>query len=256
MVRGLETFRTYFKSFADNYVIIGGTACNELVENKDLKPRATKDIDTILIIEALTDDFVRRFWEFVKEGKYELWQTASGETQFYRFVKPQTDNFPLQIELFSRVPDMIKVPEGAHLTPVPVGEELSSFSAILLNDDYYHYAVSHTVLLNDLNFVDRDAVILLKAIAYINNSTRKAEGEQVRSDEITKHKNDIFRIVSTFTATDRYEIPETLKDDLRTFLGMVEKDGLGTADLSKELGLETEISFEVFANQLKQTFGL
>ena len=185
-----------------------------------------------------------------------MWQTASGETQFYRFIKPQADNFPLQIELFSRVPDMIQIPEGAHLTPVPVGEELSSFSAILLNDDYYHYAVSHTVVLNDLNFVDRDAVILLKAVAYINNSKRKAEGEQVRSDDITKHKNDIFRIVSTFTENDRYEIPETLKNDLRTFLEMVEKDGLGTVALSKELGLGMEISFEVFANQLRKTFGL
>ena len=256
MVRGLETFRIFFKDFAGNYVIIGGTACNELVENNDLKPRATKDIDAILIIEALSDDFVRRFWEFIREGKYELWQTASGETQFYRFIKPQMDNFPLQIELFSRVPDMIQVPEGAHLTPVPVGEELSSFSAILLNDDYYRYAVSHTVVLNDLNFVDKDAVILLKAVAYINNSKRKAEGEQVRSDDITKHKNDIFRIVSTFTENDRYDIPETLKNDLRTFLEMVEKDGLGTVALSKELGLGMEISFEVFVNQLRETFGL
>jgi hypothetical protein len=256
MVRGLETFRIFFKDFADNYVIIGGTACNELVENNDLNPRATKDIDAILIIEALSDDFVRRFWEFIREGKYELWQTVSGETQFYRFIKPQMDNFPLQIELFSRVPDMIQVPEGAHLTPVPVGEDLSSFSAILLNDDYYHYAVSHTIVLNDLNFVDRDAVILLKAVAYINNSKRKAEGQQVRSDDITKHKNDIFRIVSTFTENDRYEIPKTLKNDLMTFLEMVEKDGLGTVALSKELGLGTEISFEIFANQLRKTFGL
>jgi len=72
----------------------------------------------------------------------------------------------LQIELFSRVPDMIKVPEGAHLTPIPVGEELSSLSAILLNDDYYHYATSHTVILDNLNFVNKNAIVVLKAIAY------------------------------------------------------------------------------------------
>lgn len=256
MVRGLEIFRTFFKDFKDNYVIIGGTACNELVEDRDLRPRATKDIDAILIVEALNGDFVNRFWEFIKEGKYDPWQTSSGKTQFYRFTKPQTDNFPKQIELFSRVPDMIEVPAGSHLTPVPVGEELSSFSAILLNDDYYHYAVSHTVVLNDLNFVDRDAVILLKSVAYINNSERKANGEQVRTEDIIKHKNDIFRIVSTFAEDDRYEIPEVLKKDLRKFLKMVENDGLGTASLSRELGLETEISLEVFANQLITTFEL
>ena len=256
MVRGLDTFREYFKDYADNYVIIGGTACSELIEDEGLKPRATKDIDAILIVEALSDEFVKRFWEFIKKGEYKLWQTISEKTQFYRFIKPELDNFPLQIELFSRVPDMIKVPEGAHLTPIPVGEELSSLSAILLNDDYYHYATSHTVILDNLNFVNKNAIVVLKAIAYINNSNRKAKGGQVRSEDITKHKNDIFRIVSTFTESDRYEIPESIKNDMRTFLSMVEKDGLGTVGLSKELGLGTEITFEMFANQLKNTFGL
>jgi len=256
MVRGLDTFREYFRDYTDNYIIIGGTACNELIEDVGLKPRTTKDIDAILIVEALSDEFVTRFWKFIREGKYELWETMSGKTQFYRFIKPQTDGFPLQIELFSRVADRIKVPEGSHLTPIPVGEELSSLSAILLDDDYYRYATSHTVVLDDLRFVDRDAVIVLKAIAYINNSKRKANGEQVRSEDISKHKNDIFRIVSTFTENDKYEIPETIKSDLITFLAMVEKDGLGTSGLSKELGLGTEITFEIFTDRLRNTFGL
>ena len=256
MVRGLDTFRRYFKDYTGNYIIIGGTACSELIEDEGLRPRATKDIDTILIVEALTDEFVKRFWEFIKEGNYELWQTLSGKTQFYRFIKPKQDGFPLQIELFSRVPDLIKVPDGAHLTPIPVGEELSSLSAILLDDDYYHYATSHTVILDDLHFVDRDAIVILKAIAYINNSNRKTKGEQVRSEDISKHKNDIFRIVSMFLADDKFEAPETIKNDLRTFLEMVEKEGLGTAGLSKELGLEKEITFEEFATRLKNTFSL
>lgn len=256
MVKGLDTFREYFRDYTDNYIIIGGTACNELIEDVGLKPRTTKDIDAILIVEAFSDAFVTRFWKFIREGKYELWETLSGKTQFYRFIKPQTDGFPLQIELFSKVPDMIKVPEGSHLTPIPVGEGLSILSAILLDDDYYHYAASHTVVLDDLRFVDRDAVIVLKAIAYINNSKRKASGEQVSSEDISKHKNDIFRIVSTLTENDKYEIPDTIKNDLRTFLAMVEKDGLGTSGLSKELGLGTEITFEIFADRLRNTFGL
>lgn len=256
MVRGIDIFRQYFRDYTDNYVIIGGTACDELIAERGLKPRATKDIDTILIIEALSDDFVRRFWEFVKEGKYELWQIMSEKTQFYRFIKPQMVNFPLQVELFSRQSDMIQVPDGAHLTPIPVGGDLSNLSAILLDDDYYHYATSHTVVLDDLHFIDRDAVILLKAIAYISNSNRKARGESVRSEEITKHKNDIFRIISTFTGEERYNVPEEIKKDLRTFLAMMEKDGLDTAALSRELGLAIEITFELFIEQIKNIFEL
>lgn len=256
MVRGLNTFRVYFKDYADNYIIIGGTACSELIEEDGLIPRATKDIDAILIVEALSDEFAKRFWEFIKDGKYELWQTISKKTQFYRFIKPKTENFPQQIELFSRVPDLIKAPKNAYLTPIPVGEELSSLSAILLDDDYYHYAISHTIILDDLHFIDKDAIVVLKAIAYINNSNRKAKGEQVRSEDITKHKNDVYRIVSTFAGGVKLEIPETIKNDLRIFLEMVEKEGLGTIGLSKELGLDKEITLEEFSTQLKALFGL
>lgn len=61
MVIGLEKFREYFTNFPGSYVIIGGTACDIVIGAAGLKPRATKDIDIILIIEALTPDFVRHF---------------------------------------------------------------------------------------------------------------------------------------------------------------------------------------------------
>lgn len=30
MVRGIDTFKEFFKGFEDNYVIIGGTACESM----------------------------------------------------------------------------------------------------------------------------------------------------------------------------------------------------------------------------------
>ena len=89
-----------------------------------------------------------------------------------------------------------------------------------------------------------------------DNSVRKTNGEQVRSEDISKHKNDVFRIATTFTDSDTYEISETLKTDLRLFLEMVGKDGIGTAGLCKDLGLRNEITIEVFTERIKKTFGL
>lgn len=60
MVRGIEKFKDFFKDFADNYIIIGGTACEIHEEAFAQTPRATKDIDIILVVEALTDSFVYR----------------------------------------------------------------------------------------------------------------------------------------------------------------------------------------------------
>ena len=61
MVIGLNTFGDFFKDFPDSYLIIGGTACDIIIEDAGFTPRATDDIDIILLIEALSPAFVARF---------------------------------------------------------------------------------------------------------------------------------------------------------------------------------------------------
>lgn len=53
MVRGLDIFKKYFEQHPGNYVIIGGTACDIIIDAAGFVPRATKDIDIILVEEAL-----------------------------------------------------------------------------------------------------------------------------------------------------------------------------------------------------------
>ena len=53
MVIGLDVFKKYFEAYPDNYVIIGGTACDLIIDDAGFVPRATKDIDIILVVEAL-----------------------------------------------------------------------------------------------------------------------------------------------------------------------------------------------------------
>jgi hypothetical protein len=59
MVKGLEVFRDYFAGQADQFVLIGGTAATLAVADAGLAFRATKDLDIVLHIEALTSDFPR-----------------------------------------------------------------------------------------------------------------------------------------------------------------------------------------------------
>ena len=47
MVNGFTKFKEKFQSFENQYVIIGGTACDLIMENEELPFRATKDIDRI-----------------------------------------------------------------------------------------------------------------------------------------------------------------------------------------------------------------
>lgn len=45
MVRGLDTFRDFFAGFENQYVLIGGAACDILFSNNEGQFRATRDID-------------------------------------------------------------------------------------------------------------------------------------------------------------------------------------------------------------------
>ena len=70
MVNGFTKFKERFQGVENQYVIIGGTACDLIMENEELPFRATKDVDIVLIVESITAEFGRQFWEYVKEAGY------------------------------------------------------------------------------------------------------------------------------------------------------------------------------------------
>ena len=69
-MEGLEKFREAFEAYSDNYVIIGGTACDITMTGTTVRPRATHDIDMIVVVEKMTTDFAEHFWQFIREGGY------------------------------------------------------------------------------------------------------------------------------------------------------------------------------------------
>lgn len=102
MVKGLDIFRKYFAGYEDQYVLIGGAACDIVFESNDANFRATRDLDMVLIIEALTPEFGEKFWKFIVDGKYRNRFVSGRKPQFYRFDKPEEKAFPKMIELFCR----------------------------------------------------------------------------------------------------------------------------------------------------------
>ena len=55
MVDGLDLFREHFASYADRYVLIGGTAASIAMDELGVEFRVTKDLDIILIGIMLGD---------------------------------------------------------------------------------------------------------------------------------------------------------------------------------------------------------
>lgn len=145
MVKGLDIFKKYFADYTGSYVIIGGTARDIHITEAAFEPKGTRDSDIILLVEALNPAFAKQFWKFIEEGNYELKEVSAKDRKYYRFTKPANTEYPNLIELFSRKPDVITLNAGAYLTPIPVGEGLTSLSAISVNDEYYNYLIKHRV---------------------------------------------------------------------------------------------------------------
>ena len=57
MVTGIDSFIEWFRGYEEYYTIIGGTACDILMSEAGLDFRATKDIDLVVIVEAVNVDF-------------------------------------------------------------------------------------------------------------------------------------------------------------------------------------------------------
>ena len=58
MVKGYNRFRDHFARYSEHYVLIGGTAAAYFMEEAGLPFRTTKDLDIVLIVEALDSRFV------------------------------------------------------------------------------------------------------------------------------------------------------------------------------------------------------
>ena len=252
MIRGIESFRDWFRGHEEQYAIIGGTACDLLMTENGVDFRATKDIDLVLIVEAVDTEFASRFWEYIAAAGYEHKNKSNGIPQFYRFTNPQSRDFPTMIELFSRKPDAIILPEDATLTPLPIGEDISSLSAILLNDDYYDFLKQGRVRVSEVTVLDTPYMIPFKAKAWLDLSQRKASGETVDSKNIRKHKNDVFRLAELLDQNQEplSDIPAAVKNDMLTFLKrMVSED----VDL-KQLGIKGKTK-ESILDQLRDIYG-
>lgn len=219
MVAGIERFREYFKDYSEQYVLIGGSACDISFQDQDLDFRVTKDLDMVLIVEALTSAFAERFWEFIRQGGYQIRQRSNGVPQFYRFDHPTIVGYPAMIELFSRrewdtYPDSV-------VTPVHIDDSVSSLSAILLNDAYYELLLQGRDLVDGVSILRPTWLIPFKAKAWLDLTARREGGEHVDSRNIKKHKNDILRLAAEMVL-EPCNLPDAVRADMAAFTRQIQ----------------------------------
>jgi hypothetical protein len=235
MVEGLEKFKERFRKYNNQFVLIGGAACDQAMTAAGLDFRATKDLDVVLCIEALDGGFIKEFWKFIRDGNYKTRMKETGKKCYYRFQHPGTEGFPAMIELFSRKPDAMDISKGGHLTPIPAGNNVSSLSAILLSDDYYQLVLNGKKEIDGLPVVGPEHLIPLKARAWLDLEKRRVNGEAVSSSDIRKHRNDVFRLFGLIRPEKNIKISGIVKADMREFIKKIQSEIIDF----KSLGLKS-----------------
>ena len=257
MVRGIDIFRDEFKDFTESYVLIGGAACDWLMHDNGLNFRATRDLDIILVVEALNDAFIERFWEFIKKGRYQIQEKGEGKAIFYRFSNPEDQQFPDQLEFFSRKPDLKGLKEISNLTPIPAEDELSSLSAILMEEGYYELTCQHSKIVHGIHLATIEILICLKARAYIDLKRRKQEGERIDSNNIKKHRSDILRLAVMLTEENNLILPDRIKKDMFLFTKDITENQPNMKQILKSMGIPSNaVSLKQALELLNKVYGL
>jgi len=230
-VQGLEKFGEYFKGFENRYTLIGGVACYLNLADAGIDFRATKDLDIVLSAEALDAEFVKKFWDFVKEGGYQHQEKNEGQKQFYRFSKPERADFPYMLELFSKQPENVFLKYDGHLTPISVDEDVSSLSAILLDEDYYQCIKTGGIEIEGIPVLTPAYLVPFKMRAYCDLSARKQQGESIDSRHVKKHKNDALKISQVLSPVEVISVSEIIKQHMREFINQIEGETINLKSL-------------------------
>lgn len=255
MVKGLDVFKEHFRGLESNYTIIGGTACDCWISGENLKPRGTNDIDLLIVLEEYNPMFNQKLWEFINLAGYASLIKEMKEQNFYRFEKPQNVVYPSQLEFMCRDPKIIQVPEGKNITALNPGEDFSHLSVMIMNDEYYRFTLQHSELLDGAHIAGIGALICLKALAFLNLTQSKSEGRSVDSRDISKHKNDVFRLGAILRGDTKYSLPEQIANDLGEFIRCMEEEKPDIRQMLKAMGIN-DLSIDDILTAIKSSFGL
>lgn len=233
----MNKFRETFRRFTDNFVIIGGTACDEVLSDTDMSPRVTLDIDIIVIVENMTAEFAKTFWAFIAEGKYRPGVRKDKEGN-PRYVLYSFDNgapgFPVKIELLSHHNDAFI--NASHIEPLPIDGEVSSLSTIILDEPYYNLTINNSFVSDGLRFAASEALMALKMKAYLNLMAERESGRKVNTKDILKHRNDVLKLAATATLGDPIKVDPAVVSSILEFQRKI-KESLPSQSIQDALGI-------------------
>lgn len=218
-IYGLDKVLSHLADYNDCYVIIGGTATKILLEDQGLEFRETKDLDIVLLADGSNKEFVSSIALFIKHGKYQN-AFSNGRRVCYRFIDPETNGYPLIVELFAgENSKSIK----KYLKKIPIEIDDEQLSAIILEQEAFEFAKSRKILSKgNVPIIDSLGLIVLKSYAYFENLNLYEKKIIVEKGKYLKHKNDVIRLLLSLNGDEQpIVVPPFLKDYCKRFIDVL-----------------------------------
>ena len=105
-----------------------------------------------------------------------------------------------------------------------LADEVSSLSAILLDEEYYRLLVENRASASGVAVLSVEGLIPFKAKAWLDLSARRAGGQAVDEKSVEKHRNDVCRLATLLAGGERPAMSEGVRADMRRFLEAYESD--------------------------------
>jgi hypothetical protein len=90
-----------------------------------------------------------------------------------------------------------------------------------LDDDYYGLLSQGTVRVQGVPVLDLEHLPLFKMKAWLELAAARQRGDHVNSGDVTKHKNDVFRLAAAIDPDRRVALPGAVRQDVTAFLDHV-----------------------------------
>ena len=149
--------------------------------------------------------------------------------------------FSSQIELFSRRADFEL---DSRIIPIHIDEDVSSLSAIALDEDFYTFMKNGRRVVGEISILGAEYIIPFKMYAWLNNIELKKQGMKVNTDDIKKHKNDVFRLLPLINPDVKIQTDGNVRKTVFSFIENMSSEAVADEFLSN--GRTKEEALDIF----------
>ena len=136
-------------------------------------------------------------------------------------MNPKQPEYPVMIELFARPGNNVNLSATGHLTPLHIDDDISSLSAILLNEAYYRFLLNGKTSADGVSVLDAEHLVPMKMKAWLDLTEKSMQGIHVNERDLRKHRQDVFRLYPLIREDILIPTPEEVRNDVKKFVDTI-----------------------------------